>query len=357
MRINAFPALSLSLLLGRNRNVTGFDLLKRKSVVPCYFGRGAIWNAVCIMELTETDNVLMPAYHCSIEVEAVLKAGTQVRFYNVNRNMRVDLHDLKEKIDDNTKAVFVIHYFGFPQPIDEIKKICEENDLLLIEDAAHSLFSSYKGRFLGTHGDFGVLSMKKSLPIPNGGALMINNSNYQVPKSLKKPNFVSVLREMVFLFVNVIGLRCSNLYGILDFVFLKPIRKLLKIVKRMSKSELGIVTPTSMEFSPEIGNWGMSKVSQKIIENIDVEYIKRKRRANYKFLLERIVGMDGITPCFKNLPEDVCPFFLPIVVNKRENLQKRLSEKGVLRMLWESSFTIDYPIEIFTMRATYPNMF
>lgn len=59
----------------------------------------------------------------------------------------------------NTKAVLVVHLYGLSANLDEITKICKEYDVTLIEDAAESLGTTYKGKYTGTFGDYGIYSL------------------------------------------------------------------------------------------------------------------------------------------------------------------------------------------------------
>ena len=63
----------------------------------------------------------------------------------------------------NVKAILITHFLGFPQPIDEIKRICNERNLFLIEDCAHAFLSSYNGNPLGSYGDIAVFSLLKDI--------------------------------------------------------------------------------------------------------------------------------------------------------------------------------------------------
>ena len=68
-----------------------------------------------------------------------------------------------------------VNYFGFPQPFEEIRKFCKENNLNFIEDNAHGFLSCLNGKPLGSFGDVSVVSFRKTLSTFNGAALVINN--------------------------------------------------------------------------------------------------------------------------------------------------------------------------------------
>ena len=94
--------------------------------------------------------------------------------YNINPE------DIKRKITDKTKAIIPVHYTGQPCDMDEIIKIAEEYNLFVIEDGAHALGASYKGRKIGTIGDMTTFSFHPVKPITTGegGAVTTNNEDF-----------------------------------------------------------------------------------------------------------------------------------------------------------------------------------
>lgn len=327
--VPAFPTLRFSSFIGNNVSLShkltatygdaDFKFL--------YFGRSAIWNAVKLLGLKPEDNLLVPSYHCSIEIEAILQAGVKVRFFEINSDMIADLSDLKKKIDEKAKAVFVIHYFGFPQPIDEIWRLCMEKGLFLIEDCAHAFLSKYNDKPLGTYGDFGVLSMQKFIPLPSGGILLTNNPAFNKPIELRPPNARSVMRTMFLLSLKNIAANHNKLYHCIASFLIEPLRKGARLMGK--KHDHRIVNLTSVDFSPEVGNLGMSWISERIAGNVDFEEIVAIRRTNYGYLLERLKGFSGIKICFQQMPEGCCPYFLPIELENRKRVQADLLQQGV----------------------------
>jgi len=115
--------------------------------------------------------VLVPAYICASAVEPIEAFGAKVVFYEVGRDCLPDVSDLEAKIDDRTRAVLAVHYFGFPCGIRQIRKICDRHGLSLIEDCAHVLRGEDGGQPLGTFGEASVFSWRKFLPLYDGGEL------------------------------------------------------------------------------------------------------------------------------------------------------------------------------------------
>ena len=141
--------------------------------------RTAIQRAVSLLSLGRGDEVLMPAYHCGSELDVLLNAGVTVRLFRISIAGEIDLEDLQSRLTERTRAVYVIHYFGFPQKVEPIVELCRNRKLYLIEDCALSLLTEVGSRRLGSAGDLAIYNFPKMLPIPDGGALVINRPELQ----------------------------------------------------------------------------------------------------------------------------------------------------------------------------------
>jgi hypothetical protein len=108
----------------------------------------------------------------------------------------------------------MVNYFGFPQDPEPFRAWCRQTGATLIEDNAHGLFSrDQQGRLLGTRGDFGLFSLRKTLPLPNGAALVVNRAESpslpgpQPPFDPDGPPSAFRLKQAVRRLVPVLGAR------------------------------------------------------------------------------------------------------------------------------------------------------
>jgi len=112
----------------------------------------------------------------------------------VTMNMNPDL--IEEKITDRTKAIIVTHAWGLPAKMDRIVEIAHKHNLLVIEDCAHALFATYKGKYVGTWGDIGSFSfqMSKQMGLGDGGMAVTNSEDIAKALDLNAgaPTFASV---------------------------------------------------------------------------------------------------------------------------------------------------------------------
>ena len=148
-------------------------------------GRNAIYAAFLSAGLKAGDKVLTPAFDCDGTLQPFKALGLEPVFYRSDPyTFQVDIADIVEKLSAGPKMVHVINHFGFPQPWDELLALRKKIGIPILEDNAYSLFSSYKGKFFGSFGDFAIFSLKKNLPLTDGGMLVVNNKHKIEP--LKK---------------------------------------------------------------------------------------------------------------------------------------------------------------------------
>jgi perosamine synthetase len=314
-----------------------------KDAALFYFGRGALLHAVKAMRLSASDNVLVPSYHCGVEIEAVSMAGVQLRFYDIREDLTIELSDLTSKIDTSTKAVLLIHYFGFPQPVDSIKDICNAANILLIEDCSQALFSSYQGKPLGTFGDLTIFSQRKTLPLPDGGALLVNNPALASELPVKSPNiYVAIKKTAGMLFRAIFNCNPRN-----ELPY--PLERMATVFNRLSTRNSGISYSTGMEIDTNRCSLAMSGISKQIMNRTRIEYVIQRRRDNYTYLLRNLTA----TPCFRivreQLQEGVCPLFFPVMIesNCRNDIQERLMRSGIGTFVFGAELHPSLPKDLF----------
>jgi len=141
-------------------------------------GRSALVAILDGLGLGEGAEVLLQAFTCNAAVNPIRWAGLAPVFVDCDQNYNLSPEDLKKKITPKSRAVMVQHTFGLPADIDEIKKICDDNKLFLIEDCAHSLGAEYKGKKAGTFGQAAFFSFgrDKMISCVYGGMAVTNDA-------------------------------------------------------------------------------------------------------------------------------------------------------------------------------------
>ena len=137
--------------------------------------------------LKEGDEVIMPSYNFPSAPNAVLRAGAMPIFADIDpETMVIDIDDIERKITKRTASLIPIHYGGVSCDMDALRELAACHRIPLIEDAALSFGGSYKGRALGTIGDYGVLSFDstKNLSCEKGGLALVNACTTETLKAL-----------------------------------------------------------------------------------------------------------------------------------------------------------------------------
>ena len=144
-------------------------------------GTTALDMAMLLCELKPGDEVILPSYTFSSTATAAVLAGAKLVFVDVRPDtMNIDETKIEAAITERTKVIVVMHYAGVACEMDAIMDLARRHGLMVVEDAAQGVMSTYKGRALGTIGDFGCYSFHetKKYSMGEGGALIINNEAY-----------------------------------------------------------------------------------------------------------------------------------------------------------------------------------
>lgn len=134
--------------------------------------------AALLADIKPGDEVIMPAYTFVSTADAFVLRGAVPVFVDIRPDtMNMDEKLIETAITDRTRAIVPVHYAGVACEMDTIMEIAAKHDLAVIEDAAQGIMSAYKGRALGTIGDFGCFSFHetKNYSMGEGGALLIRD--------------------------------------------------------------------------------------------------------------------------------------------------------------------------------------
>lgn len=144
-------------------------------------GTAALEMAALLCDIEPGDEVILPSYTFSSTATAFVLAGARLVFVDIRPDtMNIDERMIEAAVSDKTKAIVVVHYAGVSCEMDAIMDLASEYNLRIVEDAAQGIMSLYKGRPLGSIGDFGCYSFHetKNYSMGEGGALVINNPDY-----------------------------------------------------------------------------------------------------------------------------------------------------------------------------------
>jgi len=356
--ISSKPTFYLSRILTKNEEQFSVFPLSHEKGYYFFTARYALASGLRALGIGPNDTVLLPSYTCGVEIDTILNCNINPVFYRVNKDLLVDIDDLLKKINKNVKAILVTHFLGFPQPIHEIKKICLKKNLFLIEDCAHALLSTYEGNYLGSYGDVSVFSVLKTLPIPDGGVLIINNKDIKYNHHPEKPNLFSTIFYVAIMLNRRTSSNnpsaketCLRLLSNGLYHSMASFRLLLVVFRKLfNQKGLYLVRSDSYLFIRNLSSWGISSLSRNIINKTDFGKIKSIRQKNFEYLLNHFLKNERGILHFRKLPSGVCPLFFPIII---ENAEKRgliynlLKEKGIITQPWWDRFHPKVPWDQF----------
>ena len=144
-------------------------------------GTTALDMAALLCDINRGDEVILPSFTFSSTATAFVLAGAKLVFVDIRPDtMNIDETKIEAAVTERTKVIVVMHYAGVACEMDTIMDIANRHGLMVVEDAAQAVMSSYKGRALGTIGNFGCYSFHetKNYSMGEGGAVLINNSKY-----------------------------------------------------------------------------------------------------------------------------------------------------------------------------------
>lgn len=323
MFVPAWPVLRPTHLLSRPRHAAPLPFpLRAPARTAFYVARYAIYHLFRALGVQDGGEVLVPVYHHGNEVRAIRAAGARPLFYSIGLDLMPDLDELETLLRRRPRALFVIHYLGWPQPIRALLELARRYEVPLVEDCALALFSEHEGRPLGGFSDYAVFCLYKTLPLPHGGLLVQNRARLQQIERLElRPcDPLSLAARCAELALGDLRSRAERL------------GRALQAAKRgagMALSAAGLrrAPVGDAGFRAADADLGMAELCWTILERCDASAVRAARRRNFQALLERLSGR--AQPLLTDLPQGVCPLFFPLVVRDKETAVRELLATGV----------------------------
>ena len=154
------------------------EITDAKKVLMTTSGTSALEMAALLADIKPGDEVIMPSYTFVSTANAFVLRGATIVFVDIRPDtMNIDENLIEDAITEKTKAIVPVHYGGVACEMDTICDIAKRHNLVVVEDAAQGVMSFYKGRALGSIGDFGCYSFHetKNYSMGEGGAVLVNH--------------------------------------------------------------------------------------------------------------------------------------------------------------------------------------
>ena len=258
--------------------------------------------------LAKKKRILLPVYTCETVIQPFVDENWEIDYYNVHKNLRINIDSLLQKVNDFFPTVVLFHsYFGFDTiGADEtVIEQLQKRGIIIIEDITQSLFSNHHLKCA----DYYVSSLRKFLAIPDGG-VVFSKKKFLLEDILPSDKKIVALAKTAFDQKRDYMMEGNNLA--LKDLFRCNYNKLNEMISMNSNVQM---------ISPE------SKI---IFDSCDLHEIRKKRVTNYIRLMKGIQDIKYIRPVLSFLPQEEAPLYLPIYVEgNRLNLQAHLAENGI----------------------------
>lgn len=293
------------------------------------YGRQALAEAFHLAGIGRGDEVLLPGFLCAEVLSSLATVGAIPRFYIVDELLHADVSSWESMPTKNVRAVLAINYFGFPQPLDQMRGWCRAHGATLIEDNAHGFLSSDGEKPLGRRGDLGVFSLRKTLALPNGGALVNNRSGQVEDNGL---SFSGSYQGAEWRYRSKAALKRLIALGGLGSA-----RTVISAI-RLAR---WIATGSSLPASPPdresvLPQEAFAPLTARLIGHCDVSGESRRRRDLYHLCTKLFEDVPGVRAIFRDLPAGVVPQGFPFLYtgNSAEEFRKRWWRRGVPIVSW-----------------------
>lgn len=273
-------------------------------------GTAALEMAALLCGIKPGDEVILPSYTFSSTATAFVLVGARLVFVDIRPDtMNIDERKIEQAITEKTKAICVVHYAGVACEMDTIMKTAADHDLTVVEDAAQGVMGTYKGKSLGTIGDFGCYSFHetKNYSMGEGGALLINRSEKQEQAEIlreKGTDRSQFLRGQIDKYTWV-DYGSSYLPSDMNAAYLWA---QLEQADKINEDRLKSWSRYDEAFKPfeEIGLVGLPVVPDECVHNAHMYYLKCKDIDERTALIEHLKG-NGIGSAFHYVPLHSAP--------------------------------------------------
>lgn len=273
-------------------------------------GSTALDMAALLCGIEPGDEVILPSFTFTSTANSFVLAGANLVFVDIRPDtMNIDETKIEAAITDKTKVICPVHYAGVACEMDTIMEIARKHNLLVVEDAAQGVMSTYKGKALGTIGDFGCYSFHetKNYSMGEGGAIIINNPEFSEKAEIlreKGTNRAQFFRGQVDKY-NWVDFGDSYLQSDLNAAYLWA---QLEKADEINENRLATWNSYYEAFKPlmEEGIIELPTIPEECVHNAHMFYIKCKdletRQAYIRFMKE-----NGVQCTFHYVPLHSAP--------------------------------------------------
>lgn len=308
-------------------------------------GRLALLHAMRRFGFGPGDAIIVPAYYCASGLQAIVAHGFEPVFTDVTDGLEISSRNLEVALSNRkVKAVLLVHFFGFaPTLRDETIRRCHAAGVRVIEDHCHSFLSHLDSGRSSPVADARIFSMRKTLPVTDGGALLPGNAREVALAA--QPDRLPFVRDILFLVMRLIEsamirLGWPNLYG----GMIGRLRQQASARPDGGSGERAEVDSGAEAVLPSWSLWHF------LSDRSYLQQVAQRRRANYRKLAKALAPLK-VPMVFPALDESAVPQVLP-ALDPSGTLADFLRDKGVGAYRWPGE---ELPAEVKASSEAFPN--
>ena len=259
------------------KNVQEFEKLvktfvKTKYAVSVNSGTAALQAALYALDIKKDDEVIVPSFTFIASANAIASTGAKPVFVDIlKENFTIDPKSITKKITRKTKAIMPVHLYGYISSLDKIKEIAKKHNISVVEDAAQSLGSTFKGKHTGTFFELGCYSLYpgKVVTSGEGGVIVTNNKKlYEKLQMIRNHGMVKGYDSKIF----GLNLRLPEISAAIAKVQIKKLPKFIQSRRRNAKILSELLSDTNIQIpferKNEKFNWALYTIATKNRDSI-----------------------------------------------------------------------------------------
>lgn len=276
--------------------------------------------------------IWLPAFMCRSLLKPIRACGLKVRYYDIDMDFMPLLNHVVPEAGD---YLLVVHFFGIYRPLDGIREFCTTNRMLLIEDCAHILPDPKAPCPAGSTGDVAIFSLRKLLPVPDGGVL-VERGEHKAETPPRNSYRHLGLKKRLLMLSETLAFKTG--FNILP-------------VKRAFRRALGNTDSAALSGERDPGAYHPD--IHPMPENDFIGKTVERRKENYRSLHELLIHQGGVKIPFPVLPPGSCPQAFPVVVRHPAEVASHLNREGVEAGIWPGEEKIPFPTEDYPLAALW----
>lgn len=301
---------------------TQIDQYDIKNISFFLLGRDALLSAILNLGLKKGDSIIIPAYMCESAIKPLEIYGFNLVYVDIEMDLTFSLDEIKKIIKKNSiKALLAVHYFGFTKDFNKVIDLCHKSDIKVVEDASHSFLSQLLRNYDDIKCDAEIFSMRKTLPVLDGGALRMKHKNKNNKAVMVEHTYLSKMKDIKYLISRLLEKILTEIGFNIYSQFISNIRNQLffnnsnNFIARISK--------------PSRPSWQLNSYlsNNKYLKSI--EHITNK---NFKQLSQALHRM-GFSLLFNTVKKNIVPQAC-IVIDHFGGLVKYLRSNGIGACQW-----------------------